>query len=624
MIYEAKVTGRFNGEYWVTIPVKFGRQSFGPIRAVPGIDPGLDEFVYVGQVPAAETFVILSGTPIPTATITWGNITGKPTTFTPATHTHTAAQTTSGTFSPDRLPAATSAAQGALSAADKAKLDAAASLPTAGTLAMRDAAGNLRVGTAASGSDATNKTYVDAQVATRAPSSHTHLWAQITDKPTTFAPSAHTHAWADVTGAPATYAPSAHSHAAADVSSGVLAAARLPAATTAAQGAMSAADKALLDGATPSPTANTLVKNDANGRFQVATPSAAADVAPKSYVDAQVATRSLTTHTHAWADITSKPTTFAPSAHVHSGADITTGTISDLRIANATASLDGLLPKADKAKLDTATWDYGPNDLMMTDSSGNVRGSNFYTNVAQSSLTNSLTRKDYVDAGLAARALLSHSHEWADLPAMVELGNAVDFNTLTTRNRYHQSANAEAATATNSPSSAAGYLEVESLGSFVYQWYYEYGPGRKVFYRTKYGSTWYAWREVAFADYVDAPPVWTIVPLTNTTNFSVYEAYSYMRIEKSNGRVTFQGALRQKIAGIVDPAATGAANTVGVIPSEFLPAPQTQTLNWRCQSSVSNSFHLGVEADGRVLMNRYGPGNSNVDAWLPFNVSWRA
>lgn len=509
MIYEAKITGRFNGQYWVTIPVKYGRQAFGPIKAVPGIDPALDEYVYVGEIPAAETYVILSGTPIPTATIAWANITGKPTTFTPATHTHTAAQTTSGTFSPDRLPAATTAAQGALSAIDKAKLDAASSLPNASALAIRDAAGNLRVGTASSGSDATNKTYVDAQVATRAPSSHTHAWAEVTGKPTTFAPSAHTHAWADVTGAPATYEPSAHTHAAADVSSGVLAAARLPAATTAAQGAMSAADKALLDGATPSPTANTLVKNDANGRFQVATPSAAADVAPKSYVDSQVATRSLTSHTHAWADIASKPSTFAPSAHthsaadltsgtlpdarlvggysmttlrltatadasetstghafqvgadntlniivdtneiigrnngalssinmpggiialpdpasataatrksyvdaevgtralashVHSGADITTGTISDLRIANATASLDGLLNKADKAKLDAATWNYGPSTLMMTDGSGHVRGGNFYTNVAQSSLSNSLTRKDYVD-GLAAK-----------------------------------------------------------------------------------------------------------------------------------------------------------------------------------------------------------------------------
>lgn len=43
----------------------------------------------------------------------------------------------------------------------------------------------------------------------------------------------------------------------------------------------------LLDGATASATNNTLVKRDASGRFQATSPSADADVATKSYVDAQ-------------------------------------------------------------------------------------------------------------------------------------------------------------------------------------------------------------------------------------------------------------------------------------------------------------------------------------------------
>jgi hypothetical protein len=41
---------------------------------------------------------------------------------------------------------------------------------------------------------------------------HTHLWADITDKPLTFAPSTHTHLWADITDKPSTFAPSAHDH----------------------------------------------------------------------------------------------------------------------------------------------------------------------------------------------------------------------------------------------------------------------------------------------------------------------------------------------------------------------------------------------------------------------------
>lgn len=48
------------------------------------------------------------------------------------------------------------------------------------------------------------------------PSAHMHLWADITDKPTTFAPATHSHAWADITGKPTTFTPSTHSHAISD------------------------------------------------------------------------------------------------------------------------------------------------------------------------------------------------------------------------------------------------------------------------------------------------------------------------------------------------------------------------------------------------------------------------
>ena len=59
----------------------------------------------------------------------------------------------------------------------------------------------------------------------------------------------------------------------------------IDAATTSAAGSMSAADKTLLDGATATDTANTLVKRDSNKRFRAADPSDPQDVATKSYVD---------------------------------------------------------------------------------------------------------------------------------------------------------------------------------------------------------------------------------------------------------------------------------------------------------------------------------------------------
>lgn len=52
----------------------------------------------------------------------------------------------------------------------------------------------------------------------KAPSSHSHAWSEITNKPTTFAPSAHTHAWDEITSKPTTFAASAHGHSVADVS----------------------------------------------------------------------------------------------------------------------------------------------------------------------------------------------------------------------------------------------------------------------------------------------------------------------------------------------------------------------------------------------------------------------
>jgi hypothetical protein len=101
----------------------------------------------------------------------------------------------------------------------------------------------------------------------RTPTTHTHLWADITDKPTTFAPSghthtksqitdfAHTHLWADITDKPTTFAPTTHTHLWADI--------------------------------TDKPT-----------------------------------TFAPTTHTHLWADITDRPTTFTPSTHSHGIADV--------------------------------------------------------------------------------------------------------------------------------------------------------------------------------------------------------------------------------------------------------------------------------------------------------------
>jgi hypothetical protein len=60
---------------------------------------------------------------------------------------------------------------------------------------------------------------------------------------------------------------------------------RLDLATGVAAGAMSAADKALLDTSTAAATANAVAKRDANGRLSVNTPVDAGQAATKGYVD---------------------------------------------------------------------------------------------------------------------------------------------------------------------------------------------------------------------------------------------------------------------------------------------------------------------------------------------------
>ncbi|ASX98697.1 minor tail protein [Arthrobacter phage Colucci] len=262
-------------------------------------------------------------------------------------HVHDAADVTTGVFAAARLPVVTTAVAGAMTAADKVKLNAASALATPNTLVMLDANGRTQVAAPSVGADTANKTYVDAQVATRAATAHSHAWGDITS------------------GVPASFTPSAHVHAAADVTSGVFAAARLPAATTAAQGAMSAADKTKLDGATALATPSTLVMLDASGRAAVAAPSGGGDIANKTYVDGQVATKANTTHTHTWGQITGAPATYAPSAHNHDWFDLT-------GVPTASRTQSGVMSASAYALLYDATAAYATSNIVMRDANGNI------------------------------------------------------------------------------------------------------------------------------------------------------------------------------------------------------------------------------------------------------------
>ncbi len=153
----------------------------------------------------------------------------------------------------------------------------------------------------------------------------------------------------------------------------------LNAATTSAQGAMSAADKVKLDGF---PVASSIATREYADNAAAAAVAAVVDAAPaelntlreiaehladaedttaglisavalkadKTYVDTEVAGRSPTGHTHSFASLTSRPTTLAgygitdaaPSAHLGAG---------DVAHATATTTTAGFMAAADKVKL---------------------------------------------------------------------------------------------------------------------------------------------------------------------------------------------------------------------------------------------------------------------------------
>lgn len=432
MIYEARVTGKYSSSYWVQIPTKYGQQDVGPIKATGIASPSIGQIVYVGYLPTADTFVILAG-PEGTGVISWADIVGKPTTFTPASHTHPASAITSGTFAAARLPLVTTSANGAMLASDKVKLDAATASNSTMTLVMRDSNGVVNTATPTAATHSANKAYVDAQDALKAPLSHTH-------------------AWADITNPPATFAPSAHTHAAGDVTSGTFAAARLPVVTSAANGAMLAADKVKLDAAGYDPGASKILMTNASnyakaGAFfmgeSTAQPTQAHSLTRKDYVDAGLAKQfsyngglgnvsinevltpgvyyqgsasnatiangypwdsssgtllvyyyagSTTYIVQEWIAASDGRRAFrstgnagvswrvwnelASTVYASNASNLTAGTVSAARLPLATSAVNGAMSAADKAKLDGATVYKTPNTIPERNADGNIEVGN--------------------------------------------------------------------------------------------------------------------------------------------------------------------------------------------------------------------------------------------------------
>lgn len=237
--------------------------------------------------------------------MTWEALADKPAAYDPASHKHPATDITDATTTGRSVLTATDAA------AARSAIGAGTSSLVVGPGATDAMAGNKTfaatvhthvwadltdkpatfpptVGTTSATAKAGDYVPVWSEVtgkpSTFPPSAHTHLWAELTDKPATFAPSGHRHPWADLDSVPSTFPPSAHGHAFTEIT-GAATPAQLPVATSSAAGSMSAADKTKLDGATNAATPSTLAFRSATGNIGVVTGSSASDAASKSYVD---------------------------------------------------------------------------------------------------------------------------------------------------------------------------------------------------------------------------------------------------------------------------------------------------------------------------------------------------
>lgn len=223
----------------------------------------------------------------------------------------------------------------------------------------------------------------------------------------------------------------------------------VPLVTTTTHGAMSSTDKTKLDNAVSAATASRLIIRDAAGRAQVASPSAAADIANKGYVDSIVggaaapvvsadnnglATPAMLAATgrvdsasvvntgdtlvvrdaagRTQVSTPASPADAAPKSYVdgviashrHDASHITTGTLTAARLPVVTTTAHGAMLNTDKVKLDGATDLPNASTLVMRTSAGTYQA-------ATPVNSGDVATKGYVDTGLGAKAATNHTHD---------------------------------------------------------------------------------------------------------------------------------------------------------------------------------------------------------------------
>ncbi|MFH1981760.1 MAG: hypothetical protein ABIL58_07945 [Pseudomonadota bacterium] len=288
---------------------------------------------------------------------TWDDVTGKPSTFTPAAHVHSASDLTSGAIS----------AGARLGTGSSGFLKYAAGTPTWAAVTKSDVGlGSVENTALSTWAGSANITTVGTLSAGTIP------WARLSNVPSTFAPSAHAHAISEVTGLQTALDGKAATHTHPYLTEAYLSTKSLGDAnaadavgittyylTSAATNRPTGTDHALLtlsysavwstQMAADWRTNEWYVRNQNNGTWGAwanlwhsgnFTPSSKADVHAHPYrADSWVPT---------WDNVTGKPTTFTPASHTltgHTASGLTAGHV--LRATGAAAFSFGALQASD-------------------------------------------------------------------------------------------------------------------------------------------------------------------------------------------------------------------------------------------------------------------------------------
>ena len=152
----------------------------------------------------------------------------------------------------------------------------------------------------------------------------------------------------------------------------------------------------------------------------------------------------------------------------------------------ATTSVRGLMPAADKAKLNNATSAATASRLAIRDSAGRISFKQVTLSDAPTSNSQAAT-KSYVDTEVGQR-----------VKNLGILGSGVDLNDLKESAVGVQTASVNAKPELNYPEQTAGAIQViESGSSMTYQYYTTYSQtATKIFWRTWYSNSWGAWKQL--------------------------------------------------------------------------------------------------------------------------------